>query len=257
MHQTALTTHALKSGLIAAGHSLMEYLWPTRCAGCERLGSLLCEDCRAALPFIDQELACQRCGAPLGRLICTECQDAYRPTSFAFSQACCALELTPLSRRLIVNYKDGNERRLAPLLAQLIMTALPQEWRRWTDIISWVPADSRALRRRGFDHLALVADSLSQQAGRTAWPLLVKRSGSDQRLLDRGQRAQNAAKLFAVNQTALRQLQAANSRRGIKGQNILLLDDILTTGATLQAASLALLAAGAGELRVATVCRVW
>ena len=279
MRQTALTAHALESGLRAVGRGLLEYLWPTRCAGCERLGKLLCEDCRASLPFIAQELACQRCGAPLGRLLCTECQDAYNPTRFAFSAACCALELTPLSRRLIVSYKDGNERRLAALLAQLIMTALPQEWRRWTDVISWVPADEKALRRRGFDHLALIARSLAQQAGIAAWPLLQKRSGNDQRLLNRGQRAQNAAKLFAVEQSTLRRLAAArggdscggghryscghgqshsrNSSKALKGLNILLLDDIFTTGATLQAASLALLAAGASELRVATVCRVW
>ena len=57
----------------AMGEGLAEALWPTRCVGCDQPGTLLCDRCRAELPWIEQRLACPVCGAPFGFLTCTEC----------------------------------------------------------------------------------------------------------------------------------------------------------------------------------------
>jgi predicted amidophosphoribosyltransferase len=272
------------------GQAALELVWPTRCACCERLGVLLCPSCADALPRIDRALACPRCGAPHGKLVCTECTPAYEPVSFAFEQTCCALEFSQLTRRLIVAYKDGGERRLAPVLAWIVASAIPLEWRRWADALTWIPADSEALRRRGFDHMALIALALAEQSGLRAVPLLSKRAREDQRSLGRKQRQQNTGAIFTLSDEA-RELVGAPAPRaqpapaaramantpaagpGVAGVaatalggasphalrrgHVLLIDDVLTTGATLDAAARTLRLAGIGAVRVATVARVW
>ena len=56
-----------------AAECAAEVLWPTRCALCDRPGSVLCPQCESSLHFIDAWQACPRCGAPFGRAVCTEC----------------------------------------------------------------------------------------------------------------------------------------------------------------------------------------
>jgi ComF family protein len=238
--------HAFGRRLARFGRDVLELLWPTRCACCERLGDLLCDSCLDALPRIDFALACPRCGAPFGRLVCTECSPAYEPIIYSFAQARCALEFTEATRRLIVAYKDGGERRLAVVLASLIAQAIPLEWRLWADAFTWIPADGEAVRRRGFDHMELIAHVLAARTGLRQVALLEKRARFDQRRLGRTERKRNMETVFAVREGG-----PASSA------NLILIDDVFTTGASLDAATRVLREAGFGEIRVATVARVW
>jgi predicted amidophosphoribosyltransferase len=241
------------------GNAALELIWPTRCAGCEKLGALLCETCTDELPFITQELACPRCGAPAGLLVCTECAPVYGRQDFAFSQARCAVEFSTLTKRLIVAYKDKGDRRLAFVLALILAHAIPLEWRRWADAISWIPADEQALRRRGFDHMALIAHALAEHTGLRATPTLVKQVQADQRVLSRAQRSSNMTKGFSVIEPH-QENPPALIRPHIPLEHLILIDDVFTTGATLDAAARMLLRAkgrGIREVRVATISRVW
>jgi len=230
--------------------AFVELVWPTRCAGCEKLGVLLCEDCQRELTYIDPELACPRCGAPFGRLVCTECTAVYEPTSSSLTQVRCVLEFTELSRRIIIVYKDRGEQRLSGMLAGMLAQAIPLEWKLWADVLTWIPADEKAIKRRGFDHMALMAVSLAEQSGLRISPLLTKHSRRDQRSLSRRERKQNTQSIFSAKK--------ADSDVGkLRAQRIILIDDVFTTGATLEAAASTLLAAGAKEIRAVTVCRVW
>ena len=232
--------------------NLFELIWPARCVGCEKLGVLLCEDCRRALPYIDLQQACPRCGTPFGKLVCTECTTVYetQPKQMPFSQARCSLEFTDLSRRIIVAYKDGGEQRLAPLLAQMAAQVIPQEWCDWADVLTWIPADADAVRRRGFDHIAKVVVSLAQMVGIPLQPLLSKGVHGDQRILNREERKLNMRRVFSLYQGAQERIDTAMKK-------VILVDDVFTTGATLSAATEVLLGAGVEEVRVVTVYRVW
>ena len=105
-----------------ATYEALEALSPTRCAGCERSGALICQDCLALLALIDPCHSCIRCGAPFGDLLCTEC--SVEGASSAMAEAldrclACAVYAHPLPR-IIKAYKDAGERRLAPYLAELL-----------------------------------------------------------------------------------------------------------------------------------------
>lgn len=200
------------------------------------------------MAYIDQATACPRCAAPFGRELCTECMTRTGPQELAFSAAVAALAYDLRAQALVTAYKDGNERRLAGELAQLMAQALPLEWRLWAEALTWVPADGEALRRRGFDHMRLLADELSRRSGLTAAALLAKPGRGDQRALTRRERQANAGGLFTLLPLAEG---AALPRR------VLLIDDVMTTGATLDAAAALLRRSGVGEVRVATVARVW
>jgi ComF family protein len=217
---------------------LIEFAFPTRCAGCDLPGTLLCPACGERLALIDPERACPRCGAPEGTARCGECGGA----AFGFAAARCAGVFEGPLARMIVLHKDLGERRLVVVLATLIVGALP-DWAGWPEAVVGVPASPAAVCRRGFDHGAALSEEVARLGG---WPHLhALRCGArlDQRGLSRERRAANVAAALSI-------------RAGVEvPPRVLLVDDVLTTGATLDAATRVLLAAGAAEVRVAVVAR--
>jgi ComF family protein len=227
--------------------ALLELIWPTRCVGCETPGQLLCDKCRALLKTINPQNACPHCGAPHGQLICTECYSSQGREQFSFSQAVCAVEFEAISARMVVLYKNHNEHRLAKVIAGYLYHAIPKSWFIWADCICWIPVDKKTLRRRGFDQMQSVARQLTKLADKPALPLLTKLPVKDQRELGRRQRRQNLQGSFTISSSPATPAPA----------NVILIDDVLTTGATLDIAAQTLLNAGSKEVRAAAFTRVW
>lgn len=220
--------------------ALLEVIHPTRCAGCDLPGKLLCAACLADMPLVVRESACKHCGTPFGTLTCTECWNR----TFSFGSARCLGSLErPLSRALTL-YKDGGERRLAAEFAAMLVGTLG-EWSGWADAVVAVPASDAAKIRRGFDHMALIASSVAETWDVPLIPALLVRAAADQRRLGRDARRANAA-------TALYPAAGVAVPR-----HIVLLDDVITTASTADAASAALLNAGATEVRVGALARAW
>jgi ComF family protein len=161
-----------------------------------------------------------------------------------------AFELNDAVRRMILVYKNANERRLAPLLAEMLQQILPLEWRLWADALTWIPADQQAFQERGFDHMETIASCLGESAHLPAYPLLLKNPGTDQRVLTRAQRFENVRSLFSPNGAVL-------TDADLGDKNIILIDDVFTTGATLEAAADCLLAGGIKAVRVLCLARTW
>ena len=146
-----------------AAEALAETLWPTRCAVCDAPGEVLCDACRSALPYLDWWRACPVCGAPFGRVQCSECNPvvlgrAGRDT-VPYDGCASAVTFGEAPARIVRTYKDQGERRLAEPLACLMARARPPSWR--PEAVTFVPATSAARRRRGFDHAELLARGLA------------------------------------------------------------------------------------------------
>ena len=229
-----------------AGEVVAETLWPTRCAVCDVLGKVLCDQCAASLPYLDWWRACRRCGAAYGYVQCTSCN----PVAFGFVgraewpfAACASATMFSTGTGKIVRvFKDQGERRLASTMAAMMQRAMPPDW--VFDVIVHVPATKAAYRRRGFDHAELIARSLSDRAGVMLVDGLARPRTYDQRKLTGAQRIANLSGSFTAHPDVCH------------GRRVLLIDDVYTTGATLCAATDALLAAGAREVRCLTFARV-
>jgi predicted amidophosphoribosyltransferase len=218
--------------------STADLILPARCAGCDAPGTLLCARCRAALCLIARADACPRCGAPDGVHGCAECgRDSYPFTG----ARCAGVFEWPLSR-MVTLHKDAGELRLTPLLARLAADCAG-EWAGWADAVVPVPASPGAVVRRGFDHGALLAAEFACLTGVPAIDGLRGLPRRDQRRLTRERRARNAhASLAAIPGARV-------------PSRVLVLDDVMTTGATFEAATLALLESGAEEVRAVAVAR--
>lgn len=230
---------------------LAEALWPTRCVGCDQPGELVCERCRASLPWVEQRLACPVCGAPYGWLTCTECDG-----SWSARCSIAALGFSGAAARMVTCLKDGHELRLAPVMAAAMLTAL-EEASAWPaldgaprfspsaiDGVCFVPATAAAFSRRGFDHMEFVARELCAASGLVLVDALVRPSARDQRALGRTERAANLEGTMRACED-------------VSGMRLLVLDDVATTGASLNEAARALLARGATSVTACALARVW
>ncbi|MBE6469717.1 MAG: ComF family protein [Coriobacteriaceae bacterium] len=233
----------------ALRHHALEALSPTRCAGCERPGALICDACLRALTLIDPLDSCVRCGAPFGSMLCTECRGEGGPCDRVL--AGCVFEGP--APRIVRAYKDAGERRLDALIAQLMLDtaehAEAEAAERYggileADAIVFVPATAEAFRRRGFDHMEEIARELSSLSGIPLVDALVKHGRGDQRALGRSGRLEASKGRYEVVAP-------------ITGMRILLVDDVITTGATLGAAGGALRGAGASAVDGLALARVW
>ena len=247
--RSALDRLSAGASFLASGAA--ELLWPTRCVSCEMPGELVCEECRESLPWIAQRWACPDCGAPFGFLTCTECAHDWETRA-----TICALGFSGTPARMVSCLKDAHELRLAPVIAAAMATAL-DEASAWPahdgcarfdsqaiDTACFVPATSAAFARRGFDHMELVSRALCREMGIELADVLVRPHSRDQRTLGREERAANLAGTISV-------------RDDVSGLDLLLLDDVVTTGASVREATRALLARGASSVTACALARVW
>lgn len=208
-------------------NTLVNCCFPTQCCSCGRPGRLLCERCEQQLKRIDPRFACPFCAAPFGSLVCTECSP--QPyLRMEVQRTAAALLFTPQSAAMIRSYKDGLDRRLIPHLVDYLIEAFfaYQFDGAGIDVITTVPAREEALRLRGFDHMALVASAMASRLSLPFQPLLCRLHARDQRTLGRILRFENMKHAFLYD-----------SRVSLRTSNhVLLIDDVMTTGATVWSA---------------------
>ncbi|PSO43717.1 hypothetical protein BRC20_00395 [Candidatus Saccharibacteria bacterium QS_8_54_8] len=204
---------------------LIHFLVPDTCLYCGSEGSMACHGC---LPWMvtPKSSTCFLCNR--------------QTRDFATCQRCA--RKTPLSRVYIAGYYEGYTKELVFRLkyhngvsAAASLAALMEEClRRDCDVIVPVPASSRRFRQRGYNQAVLLSKHLSRQHGAPHVEALGRVGQSRQVGVDRKSR--------------LTQLQGdiyARKERLVRGQRVLLVDDVLTTGTTLHECAAALKRAGA------------
>jgi len=201
----------------------------------------LCPACLADLPW--QGHACTVCALPLPEesdtCICAECQ--LSPPVWQGAQAAFHYQF-PVDR-LIAAFKYQHQLALTDLFADFIAARITPDAQ--PTLIVPVPLHPHRLRERGYDQTLLLAQALARLTGLAcnATTLQRLRDTPMQKTLDRDARRANLAGAFACH------------GRALTGQRILLVDDVLTTGATLSVLSEVLLNAGAESVHALVIAR--
>ncbi|MCO7514191.1 ComF family protein [Pseudomonas guariconensis] len=202
----------------------------------------LCMACELELPWLDEH--CTRCALPLPMddLTCGQC--SRRPP--AFEQAVAAWHYGFPVDTLIARFKHHSQWPLGRLMAQLLGHALQHRFAQGLprpDQLLPVPLGMRRLRQRGFNQAGMLARWLSTQLAIPSDDQLLRRVRETpaQQTLDAKARQRNLRQAFTLAPDA-----------AVEGQHLALVDDVLTTGATVQA--LASLLRKAGARRVDVYC---
>lgn len=219
---------------------LLDQVFPARCIGCQRRGVALCEACRPRLPYLPDGV-CERCSAiRTARGVCGGC----RRLSPVLSSVRAALAYEGAARTAILTLKFRSGRYLAPLMGDLLRDALAAR-PLTVDLVVPVPLSQQRQRARGFNQAELLARQVVTAVGGR---LCVDGLTREER---RAQRTLNAAERIANLQGAFR----ARDVRAIDGRRVLLVDDVVTTGATVSACADTLAQAGAGRISVLAFAR--
>jgi len=233
-------TEATRTGTAAStlGAALLSLVVPSRCAACDLpradlFGGGVCRACWGALPRLDPSTTCPHCALPGDGFPCEDCRRGCPPVSRA---AALALYAGPM-RPLVLAFKfHGWDILAAPAAEALAGLARTTGLARESGVLVPVPSTRRRNRDRGYDPAVLLAEELGRRLGLSVRPGLRRvRDTAPQSSLPASLRRENMAGAFAGSPH-------------VAGLPVLLVDDVVTTGATAFAAAGALL--GAGALRV-------
>ncbi len=229
-----------------------DLILPAVCVSCGTLithHNLLCPACWRSLHLITPPV-CNRLGIPLpgyeGEGPHISMQALANPP--IFSRAIAAAHYNGIVRRLIVRFKFEDKHEPLPLFIKL-MRGAGRELLSDADLLVPVPLHRLRLLQRRFNQSALLARGLSRASGVPAAVMALKRTKrtSAQVGLSQEARQQNVARAFGVSRNWL---------RAVQGKKVLLIDDVITTGATANACASALLDAGASRVDALAIALV-
>lgn len=225
--------------------ALIDIIFPPACLACHRgLGrgqKILCIECESQIRKISENY-CQLCGSELVDGSCETCKD----TEFCFDFARSSMRYAAPLTHLIHKLKYQGYRVVARYLAQKMAESM-QEYPEYQDYpyLVAVPLHRVRLRERGYNQSDLIARHLARLTNKK-WirPLQRVHYTLSQTNLHRTQRLSNLNGAFRVYKAA-----------EIRGQNLILIDDVFTTGSTINEISKTLKAAGAAKVAALTATR--
>ena len=242
----------MQSACRRTGRQALDFLFPPVCIACPAWVSEpgnLCAKCWGNISFLDGPM-CAACGLPFEvdpgtEILCAPCH-AEPPQ---FDKARAIMRYDEHSRVPILALKHGDRLDLVPGYARWL-TRTGKDLMAAADLIVPVPLHPFRLWRRKYNQAAELARTLSRDSGKPVDPLVLVRkrpTPSQGGMPSAKARRQNMRGAFAV----------AGDRKGlVKGRAILLVDDVLTTGATVNACARALKKAGAAKVFVLALARV-
>lgn len=235
----------------------LRLIFPPQCLACGDPVSedgALCAACWAETEFIP-DCCCSRCGLPLpgeilgdeddegGFLVCDECLHVTRP----WLRGRAALAYTGTGRRLALMLKHGDRPDLAPVLGDWVARAAAPLIRPEMVVIP-IPVHIRRLLGRKYNQAELLAERVAQVHGLTHLPHGLRRL-RDTPMQDHGSVDDRFANVEGAMDVSRRHL------RAIEGRAVLLVDDVMASGATLAAAAEMLREAGSGPISVVVLAR--
>lgn len=206
---------------------LLEFLAPDCCIVCNAEGLCLCDKC-ASQTLITKKPSCVLCNAltPYGQL-CKSCRSGTR-----LSGASISYRYEGVTKELIKRLKYHRQRSIARFFGSRLISPGHATF----DLVSFVPSDGKARRARGYNQAELLAKQFAKMNNLPLQATLLRKKHARQVDLSRRQRLEMIQGNF---------VSYGNS---VAGKNILLVDDVITTGATLRECAKTLKAAGATKV---------
>ncbi len=223
--------------------SFMRFLFPPKCIICEEIVEndrfAICEKCIEKLPL--NKKACKKCGTSLdtvyGPLLCTVCQKKRRP----FQRAYVPFVYKDGIRKAILSMKFRRRPQIAKTLAACILIEMRKQAYDRPDIITFVPMHFIRLGTRGYNQAELIAKTLGDMLSIPVVPTAKKKKHT---------RPQSKRRR-RERMVALRGVYGPIKGVDLTGKRVLLVDDVITTGSTMEVLSRLLKTAGAKEVQIA------
>ncbi len=214
-------------------------LFPARCALCSAAGTMLCESCVAVLP-VTKGRRCERCWTPSAdRQLCVHCASTLE---LAFTSIRAPFVMEEAARALVHKLKYAGVSSLGEPMGALIAEKLEISG----DLVVPIPLHRGRRRSRGYNQAELLARQIALASGLPFDAAAARRTRATKplaRSMNRDERRAIVAGAFSA------------VRERVEGRHIVLVDDVVTTGATLDACARALLDAGAASVRCVTFAR--
>lgn len=219
--------------------SVISLIFPQRCPFCGApapVGERVCKSCAQELPLVPEN-TCPHCGEPWNKCVCTG--------NFAFVRCAAPFYYRDTVKQAIYRFKFFGRQGCAPVFALYAAKAVANTYRNIKfDCVTGVPLTKTELRLRGYNQSELFGRSLAKELHLKYKELLIKpHDVPPQRKQKRTDRLKNVLGAFCAS-------------RSMSGECVLLVDDIMTTGATLNECAKALKKAGAGKVYCAVIACV-
>lgn len=229
--------------------SILKVFYPPRCVVCHKILShngeeKLCDTCRRNIRRVT-EPRCKRCSKPISHMekeLCDDCQSR----SFSVERGFALYPYDKYMKKAVINFKYKGELSGG----EYFSGKLVQHYGRWIkkispDVIIPVPVHKKRLRFRGFNQAGYMAEQIGRQLGIAVDGDYLVRNGDTkpQKSLDVKARIENLQKGFAIR---------GNTHK--RYEKVLLVDDIYTTGATLEACGKVLKKAGTDSIYFLCLC---
>lgn len=215
---------------------ILSLIAPHTCLGCGDEGGRLCYSCTEELPLLPSQ--CYRCGALTADYqVCRRCK-----STSALDQVIAVTPYETVAKQSVHDLKFERVQPLAKVMAGAIVRTLPRAMS--PTVVTYIPTATTRRRQRGYDQAALIAEHVAVQLGLPCVPLL-RRSG---------QKRQVGSSRHARLQQLRDALRVAHEY-AVQEQRIMLIDDVLTTGSSIEAAARVLRQAGAAQVTAAVFAR--